>query len=165
MSKNYGMASWRVGYVVYPNQLTDALNKIQDTNLICAPVASQALAMEALKLGRQWVQPKVEALASVRKNVHEALSTLGDLVSFPKTTGAFYVLMKLPALKDGEDPMAFNRFMVKEHRVATIPGFAFGLTDAKRGNYQRLSYGALDAASVEDGVNRLVRAVKGWYGA
>jgi len=163
MSKNYGMASWRVGYVVYPSQLTDALNKIQDTNLICAPVVSQLLALEALTLGREWVMPKVRALADVRKNVHEALSSLGDLVSFPKTTGAFYVLMKLPALAKGADPLAFNRYMAEQHRVATIPGFAFGLSDAQAGNYQRLSYGALDAASVEDGVNRLVRAVRDWY--
>ncbi len=163
MSKNYGMASWRVGYVVFPAQLSEALNKVQDTNLICAPVASQLLALEALKLGREWVKPKVQALASVRHDVHASLASLGDLVSFPQTAGAFYVLMKLPPLAEGTDPMAFNRYMAQAHRVATIPGFAFGLTDAKAGNYQRLSYGALDPASVADGVNRFVSAVKGWY--
>ena len=164
MSKNFGMASWRVGYVVFPAQLSEALNKVQDTNLICAPVASQLLALEALKLGRTWVIPKVQALAEVRKNVHQALSSLDSLVSFPRTTGAFYVLMKLPALASATEPMAFNRYMAQQHGVATIPGFAFGLTDAQAGNYQRLSYGALDAVSVADGVNRFVNAVKGWYG-
>ncbi len=163
MSKNYGMASWRVGYVVFPAALAEALNKVQDTNLICAPVASQLLALEALKLGRDWVKPKVEGLSIVRRNVHEALASLGDLVSFPRTAGAFYVLMRLPALTAGSEPMAFNRYMAKEHGVATIPGFAFGLTDPQAGNYQRLSYGALDAASVADGVNRFVNAVQGWY--
>ncbi|MFZ4711584.1 MAG: aminotransferase class I/II-fold pyridoxal phosphate-dependent enzyme, partial [Zwartia sp.] len=49
MSKNYGMASWRIGYVVFPADLLDAMNKVQDTNLICAPVASQMLALEMLK--------------------------------------------------------------------------------------------------------------------
>jgi hypothetical protein len=48
--------------------------------------------------------------------------------------------------------------------VATIPGFAFGLTDTRAANYQRLSYGALDAASVVQGVQRYVAAVKDWYG-
>jgi aspartate/methionine/tyrosine aminotransferase len=43
------MASWRIGYVVYPLALSVAMNKVQDTNLICAPVVSQLLATEALK--------------------------------------------------------------------------------------------------------------------
>lgn len=162
MSKNYGMASWRVGYVVYPADLAEVMNKVQDTNLICAPVPSQLLALEALKLGRAWVQPKVQALSEVRQVVYQALDRLGSLASYPRTQGAFYVLMKLPGI---EDALAFNRFMAEKHRVASIPGFAFGLTDTAQANYQRLSYGALDAATVAQGVTRYVAAVKEWYGA
>jgi len=55
------MASWRLGYVVFPADLFDAMNKVQDTNLICAPVPTQLLALEVLKFGRAWVQPKVDA--------------------------------------------------------------------------------------------------------
>ena len=73
MSKNFGMASWRVGYVVFPADLFGAMNKVQDTNLICAPVASQLLALQALQLGREWVHPKVQALAQVRAQVNQAL--------------------------------------------------------------------------------------------
>ena len=162
MSKNYGMASWRVGYVVFPADLYGAMNKVQDTNLICAPVPSQLLALQALKLGRDWVQPKVQALAEVRHLVNQALHGLGDLVQFPITQGAFYVLMKLPGVTDA---MAFNRAMTEKHKVASIPGFAFGLTDTANANYQRLSYGALDAATVAEGVQRYVTAVKDWYRA
>ncbi len=162
MSKNYGMASWRVGYVVFPADLYGAMNKVQDTNLICAPVPSQLLALQALKLGRDWVQPKVQALAEVRSLVNQALHGLGDLVQFPLTQGAFYVLMKLPGVTDA---MAFNRAMTEKHKVASIPGFAFGLTDTAQANYQRLSYGALDAATVAQGVQRYVAAVKDWYQA
>ena len=46
----------------------------------------------------------------------------------------------------------------------SIPGFAFGLTDTAGANYQRLSYGALDAATVAEGVQRFVAAVRDWYG-
>jgi len=159
-SKNYGMASWRVGYVVYPLALSEAMNKVQDTNLICAPVASQLLAAESLKKGRAIIDPQIDALGRVRRTVHESLATLDDLVEFPRTEGAFYVLMKLPGV---DDALAFNRTMVERHKVATIPGFAFGLTDTKTANYQRLSYGALDAASVAEGVQRFVAAVKEWY--
>ena len=164
MSKNYGMASWRVGYVVFPSDLFDAMNKVQDTNLICAPMPSQLLALQALKQGKPWVEPKVEALRQVRQTVYKTLEGLGDLVQFPKTQGAFYVLMKLPGLAQGTEPIAFNRAMTEKFKVASIPGFAFGLTQVHDANYQRLSYGALDAASVAEGVQRFVSAVQDWYG-
>jgi aspartate/methionine/tyrosine aminotransferase len=86
------------------------------------------------------------------------------LVQFPKTQGAFYVLMKLPGLAQGTEPIAFNRAMTEKFKVASIPGFAFGLTQVHDANYQRLSYGALDAASVAEGVQRYVAAVQDWYG-
>jgi aspartate/methionine/tyrosine aminotransferase len=159
-SKNYGMASWRVGYVVYPLALSEAMNKVQDTNLICAPVASQLLALQALRLGRAFVAPRVAELGRVRAAVHEALAALGDRIAFPRTEGAFYVLLRLPGVGDA---LAFNRAMVERHRVATVPGFAFGLTDTRAGNYQRLSYGALDAATVAEGVRRFVAAVRDAY--
>ena len=162
-SKNYGMASWRVGYVIYPADLFEAMNKVQDTNLICAPVASQLLALQALQQGRSVVEPRIADLARVRQSVYSTLSELGDLIQFPQTQGAFYVLMKLPGLSG--DPLEFNRAMTERHRVATIPGFAFGLTDTQSANYQRLSYGALDAATVAQGVQRYVAAVKDWYRA
>ena len=163
ISKNYGMASWRIGYVVFPADLFDAMNKVQDTNLICAPVPSQVLALQVLKFGRTWVQPKVDALAQVRQDVYSELSTLGDIVQFPRTQGAFYVLMKLPGLPEGQDPFDFNRVMAQKHKVVSIPGFAFGLLNSNLANYQRLSYGALEPASVGEGVKRFVAAVKDWY--
>jgi len=165
MSKSYGMASWRVGYVVFPANLFDAMNKVQDTNLICAPMPSQLLALEALKLGRNWVEPKVKALSEVRQTVYKTLEGLGDLVQFPQTQGAFYVLMKLPGLAQGIQAIEFNRVITEKFKVASIPGFAFGLTNTQEANYQRLSYGALEAASVAEGVQRYVAAVKDWYGA
>ena len=162
MSKNYGMASWRIGYVAFPRHLSAALNKIQDTNLICAPVPSQLLALDVLTYGRAWVEPKVQALSTVRQDVYETLSEISDLVQFPETAGAFYVLMKLPALHESEKPLAFNEFMAQQHGVATIPGFAFGLDPRQHGHYQRVSYGALNSDSVAEGVQRFVTAVKDW---
>jgi DNA-binding transcriptional MocR family regulator len=48
--------------------------------------------------------------------------------------------------------------------VAVIPGFAFGLTDTREANYQRLSFGSLDPATVAEGVQRFIAAVRDWYG-
>jgi aspartate/methionine/tyrosine aminotransferase len=52
MSKAYGMASWRVGYMVIPAALRDAMHKIQDPVIICAPPVSQGAAVAALGVGR-----------------------------------------------------------------------------------------------------------------
>jgi len=73
--------------------------------------------------------------------------------------------MKLPGLAEGIKAIEFNRVMTEKFKVASIPGFAFGLTNTQEANYQRLSYGALEAASVAEGVHRYVAAVKDWYGA
>ena len=51
LSKAYGMASWRIGYMVIPEALSDAVNKIQDTLLICPPAVSQQAALAALAGG------------------------------------------------------------------------------------------------------------------
>jgi aspartate/methionine/tyrosine aminotransferase len=161
-SKNFGMAGWRVGYVVFPAALAEAMEKVQDTNLICASVPSQLLALEALRLGTDRVRANLEELARVRSIVYASLAELGDLVRFPRTNGAFYILMRLPGVEEG---LAFNRAMIEKHKVATIPGFAFGLADVRRDNYQRLSFGALDAATAAEGVERYVAAVKDWYSA
>ena len=155
-SKNYGMASWRVGYCLYPSKLDEAMLKIQDTNLICAPVASQLVALAALQAGRASVAPRIAELARVREDVHGRLRSLGDRARFEPTEGAFYVLVALPARPD---PLAFNRQMVEQFGVATIPGFAFGL-DPAEANWQRLSYGALDGGAVVEGTRRFVDAVK-----
>lgn len=155
-SKNFGMASWRVGYCLYPSALDEAMLKIQDTNLICAPVASQLVALAALRAGRQHVAPRIAELAQVREEVHARLRSLGDRIRFEPTEGAFYVLVALPARPD---PLAFNRQMVEQFGVATIPGFAFGL-DPADANWQRLSYGALDGGAVVEGTRRFVAAVK-----
>ena len=155
-SKNYGMASWRVGYCLYPSHLDEAMLKIQDTNLICAPVASQLVALAALQAGRDSVAPRIAELARVREDVHSRLRSLGERVRFEPTEGAFYVLVALPPRPD---PLAFNREMVERFGVATIPGFAFGL-DPAEANWQRLSYGALDGGAVVEGTRRFVDAVR-----
>jgi aspartate/methionine/tyrosine aminotransferase len=161
LSKAFGLASWRIGYVVYPADLAQTMSKVQDTNQICAPVVSQLMAVQALKAGRAWLAPRLAALGKVRSRVHDLLATLGERVEFARTQGAFYVLMKLPGVSDG---LAFSRAMVSRHRVAAIPGFAFGFSDTAAANYQRLSFGALDENSAAQGVERFIAAVHDWYG-
>jgi aspartate/methionine/tyrosine aminotransferase len=154
LSKAYGFASWRIGWMVIPEHLFDAVNKIQDTILICPPVVSQFAAAGAMRVGAGYCRAQVEGLASVRELVMGGLAALGDCVTLPPADGAFYFLLKL----DTEmKPLALVERLVKEHGVAAIPGDAFGMVN---GCYLRISYGALRPETVAEGVGRLARGIR-----
>ncbi|MCC7416376.1 MAG: pyridoxal phosphate-dependent aminotransferase [Acidobacteria bacterium] len=154
LSKAYGMAGWRVGYVAYPEHLADAMSKIQDTTLICAPIASQAAALAALSAGRAHCAPHVRALAEVRQIVLARLAELGPIATVPAADGAFYVLLRVHT---DMDPLALAERLIREHRVAVIPGSAFGMTG---GCYFRVAYGALQKDTVAEGIGRLVGGLR-----
>jgi aspartate/methionine/tyrosine aminotransferase len=159
LSKAYGFASWRIGYLVVPEHLIEAINKIQDTILICAPVISQFAALGALEAGRAYCAERVACLARVRESVLRQLNELSDLCEVPPADGAFYFLLRM---KRDIRPMTLVERLITEYKVAVIPGTAFGLFD---GNYLRVAYGALTAETVREGVDRLVRGLRQIVGA
>jgi aspartate/methionine/tyrosine aminotransferase len=154
LSKAYGFAGWRVGYMAYPESLAAAIAKIQDTILVCPPVASQIAAIAALNVGRAYCEPHVHELASIRDIVNSSLSALAPLAEVPAADGAFYVLLKV---NTDRDPMTIAGRLIREHKVAVIPGPAFGMTD---GCYFRVAYGALQKATVAEGIGRLVTGLR-----
>ncbi len=81
LSKAFGFASWRIGYMVIPEHLLSAVMKIQDTILICAPVISQYAALGALQVGAEYCKEKIGAIASVRQLVLDALIIFVGLCS------------------------------------------------------------------------------------
>jgi aspartate/methionine/tyrosine aminotransferase len=154
LSKAYGMASWRIGYMVVPVGLNDAIHKIQDTILICPPAASQHAAHAALHVGRAHSAPHVQQLDRTRRTVYAELTTSGVPCEVPPAEGAFYYLVRVHTALDA---MTLTERLIKEHRVATIPGSAFA--DSAPCSI-RISYGALDADSVIEGLRRLVDGLK-----
>ena len=155
LSKAYGFAGWRVGYVVYPEHLASAMMKSQDTILVCAPVLSQVAAAAALGAGRAYSEPYVRELAAIRDIVLEQLAALAPLAEVPAADGAFYVMLKVNASRIA--PMTLAERLIREHKVAVIPGPAFGMTD---GCYFRVAYGALQKATVAEGIGRLVKGLR-----
>ena len=120
LSKAFGFASWRIGYMAIPEALFDAVNKIQDTNLICPPAVSQHAALAALDVGRPYCDAHVQVLAQVRAlRLRHGSRTLGDLVEAPDARGAFYVLLRV---NTAIDPYVLAERLIREHKVATIPG-------------------------------------------
>jgi aspartate/methionine/tyrosine aminotransferase len=154
LSKAYGFAGWRVGYMVYPEHLASAMIKSQDTILVCPPVISQIAALAALEVGRSHCAPHVRELAAIRTIVVDALTTLAPLAEVPAADGAFYVLLKV---NTRQPPLALAERLICDYKVAVIPGPAFGMTD---GCYFRVAYGALQRTTVTEGIGRLVKGLR-----
>jgi aspartate/methionine/tyrosine aminotransferase len=157
LSKAYGFAGWRIGYMVYPEHLDAAMLKSQDTILICPVVASQLAAAAALDVGRAYCEPYVRELAEVREIVVSRLAALAPLVRVPAADGAFYVLLRVEAPGVNIDAMTLAERLIHEHKVAVIPGPAFGMTD---GCYLRVAYGALQKETVAEGIGRLADGLR-----
>ncbi|MBS1788709.1 MAG: pyridoxal phosphate-dependent aminotransferase [Acidobacteria bacterium] len=154
LSKAYGFASWRIGFMVIPDHLFQAVNKIQDTILICPPVVSQFAAVGAMRVGAEYCRQKRQQLADVRQLVLTELDRLKAYAVIPPSDGAFYFFLKL---NTDLQPLALVEQLVKEHRVAAIPGSAFGM---ESGCYLRVAYGALQRETVAEGIGRLVNGIK-----
>jgi aspartate/methionine/tyrosine aminotransferase len=154
LSKSHGFASWRIGAMVIPAHLLEAVRKIQDTILICAPVISQFAAIGALQAGPAYCRWKIAELADVRRLALRELSALGERCDIPRADGAFYFLLRL---RSEQHPMQVVERLVREHGVAAIPGTAFG---QDVGCYLRVAYAALKADTVAEGLGRLVNGLK-----
>lgn len=158
LSKAYGFASWRIGYMVIPAHLETAVRKIQDTILICPPVISQYAAIGALEAGSAYCRGFVSELAQVRELVLGELAGLGSLCRVPQPQGAFYVLIELDTK---HSDMTIVERLVREHGVAAIPGQTFGIDDRC---CLRIAYGALEKETVAEGIGRLTRGLRAIIG-
>ena len=154
LSKAFGFASWRIGYMVIPDELFVAMGKVQDTVLICPPVVSQFAAVGALEAGLAYAREQIVEIACSRRAALEELEEIRSICTVVPTSGAFYFLLRVAT---DLDPLTVVERLVREHRVAAIPGGTFGLD---HGCYLRVSYGALRPAEVQEGVGRLVQGLK-----
>jgi len=149
LSKAYGFAGWRIGYMAYPEALEPAIAKVQDTILVCPPVISQVAAVAAMEVGPAYCRRHLQPLAEIRDVVAAELRSLEPLCVVPRADGAFYCYIRVNA---DVDPMRITERLIREHRVAVIPGTAFGTTE---GCYFRIAYGALQKETVAEGIGRL----------
>ena len=154
LSKSFGFASWRIGYMVIPQSLFDPILKIQDTQLICPAVISQFAAIEAMKQGKAWCQQQQIPIQQSREIVVSALDEISELCSYPKSSGAFYFYLKINTDMSSTD---LCRRLIQEHGVAAIPGVTFGSDD---GTYLRIAYGAMTPQTAQEGIGRFVQGLK-----
>lgn len=159
LSKSYGFASWRIGWMVFPATLESAVRKIQDTLLICPPVISQYAAVGALSAGLPWVREKLRSIADTRALVQAQLAALAadGLCDPPHADGAFYFLLRLRGPAAQHSSLAVAETLIRDHRVAVIPGHAFGLD---RGCHLRVAYAAFDQPTTVEALTRLTTGLR-----
>ncbi len=132
-SKAYAMTGWRMGYVAGPKPLITQMLKIHQYAIMCSPTVSQYAAIEALQSCDNEVKKMVSEYNIRRRWLVNALNEIGLECFEPE--GAFYVF---PSIKStGLSSEEFCERLLYEHKVAVVPGNAFG--DCGEG-YIRISY-------------------------
>jgi aminotransferase len=121
-SKAYAMTGWRVGYACGPKELIAAMTKIHQYTIMCVPITSQMAACEAVVGTRKPIEEMKREYQRRREFVVDRLNAMG--LSCHKPQGAFYVF---PSVKKAKmSSMDFASRLLKEKKVAVVPGTAFG---------------------------------------
>jgi aminotransferase len=120
-SKAYAMTGWRLGYAAGNKEIIEALMKIHQYVMMCAPITAQMAAMEALKCDEE-VERMVSEYNRRRRVMVDGLNNLGLECFEPK--GAFYTFpsIQITGLTSAE----FAKRLLMEEKVVVIPGSVFG---------------------------------------
>lgn len=150
-SKSYAMTGWRLGYACGPAPIIQQMTKVHQFAIMCAPTNSQYAAVEALKNGDKDVQEMRRAYDGRRRYLLNAFEEMGLPCFEPK--GAFYMFPCIQ--KYGLSSDEFAERLLKEERVAVVPGTAFGACGE---GFLRISY-AYSLEDLKKALERLKRFV------
>ena len=121
-SKSYAMTGWRLGYAAAPAVIVEAIMKVHQYGLLCAPTMAQYAAIEALDHGEPDVQAMLAEYARRRQMFVDGLNRAG--LSCPRPQGAFYAF---PSIRStGLTSDQFAEQLLFQEKVACVPGSAFG---------------------------------------
>jgi aminotransferase len=121
-SKAFAMTGFRLGYACAPPEITEAMMKIHQYSMLCAPILSQVAALEALENGEASVEKMRAAYARRREVVVKRLNAMGIPCHAPG--GTFYVFPDIRGT--GLTSREFAVRLLEEENVAVVPGDAFG---------------------------------------
>ena len=147
-SKSFLMTGWRLGWLVMPPEMTDAMGKLIEFNTSCSSVFTPRAGLAALQR-RQEITPRVVAhLKSCRDTLVGALQSLPGLeLSLP--LGGMYAFFRIPGHHDG---LVTAKRLVAEAGLGLAPGEAFGPEAA---GWLRWCFASQDPQRLRLGVERL----------
>ena len=150
-SKAFAMTGWRMGYLCAPAAFADVMCKIHQYTILCAPRQGQVAAEEALRQGREDGYADVlsmrESYNQRRRLMVKSFRDMG--LSCFEPLGAFYVFPGIQ--KTGLSSEDFCQRLLREKKVVTVPGTAFG---ASGEGYIRCSY-ATGIAKLTEALDRM----------
>jgi aminotransferase len=132
-SKSYAMTGWRIGFACGPKEVIAAMTKIHQYTIMCVSITSQMAACEALQAGSGLVEEMKREYRRRRELIVDGLNRIG--LECRKPQGAFYAF---PSIRSsGMCSLDFCKKLLQEHKVAIVPGTAFGdeLVDRVRISY------------------------------
>ncbi|MBE0413056.1 aminotransferase class I/II-fold pyridoxal phosphate-dependent enzyme [Yoonia sp.] len=153
-SKYFSMTGWRVGWMVVPHDHVRRIERLAQNMFICAPHASQLLALHAMDCPDELEANK--AVYATNRALMIAGLTAAGLDKFAPPDGAFYIYVDVSAHTD--DARALAAEILEKAHVAVTPGLDF---DAARGHrWLRFSY-ARATADIQQGLDRIAAFMKG----
>jgi len=132
-SKAFAMTGWRIGFACGPADIIEAMMKIHQYSILCAPIMGQEAAIEALERGGRSVERMREEYRLRRNFIVSYLNDAGIPCHSPK--GAFYVFPDIRGT--GLTSKEFSFKLLEAKKVAVVPGTAFGPSGE---GYVRCSY-------------------------
>jgi len=122
VSKAYAMTGWRIGFACAPSELIEAMMKIHQYAILCAPIMGQEAAIEALERGAPAMESMRNQYELRRNYIVSGLNEAG--LPCPMPRGAFYVFPDIS--RTGLTSREFSLRLLHEQKVAVVPGTAFG---------------------------------------
>lgn len=156
-SKAFAMTGFRLGYACAPAPLVEAMMKIHQYAMLCAPITSQAAALEALENGEAAMLEMKQSYHQRRDFVVGRLNEMG--IDCHSPGGAFYVFPDIR--KFGLSSQEFAMRLLEAEDVAAVPGNAFG---AAGEGFLRCCY-ATSFEELKTAMDRMERFVGGLDGA
>ena len=126
-TKTYAMTGWRIGYLHADAEMIPHIGKAHIPFAICAPVVSQYAALAALKGPQDCVAGFRDHYLKTRNLMCDRLDALDSVFAYHRPEGSYLMFPRI-LLDEGKDSTAFCKKLLKEARVSTTPGIAFGPT-------------------------------------
>ena len=135
-TKSYAMTGWRIGYLHADEALIPQISKAHIPFAICATVVSQYAALAALKGSQNCIKDFRNHYLSARNLMCKRLDELDYVFDYQKPGGSYLMFPKILP-DEGNDSTTFCKKLLKDGKVSTTPGIAFGPTGEK---HLRLSF-------------------------
>ena len=151
-SKAYAMTGFRIGYACGPAEIIDAMMRIHQYSMLCASIISQEAALEAIQRGEPDTVEMRDHYRARRNFIVGALNDMGLACHLPR--GSFYAFPSIKAT--GLSSKEFALHLLKEEKVACVPGGAFGPSGE---GYVRCCF-ATALEQIQVAMERMARFVK-----